>query len=385
MITLAEVMALPILRDASVVAGHRGLQGPVRWCHVAEVLDIARLLTGGELLLSTGLALEVPPGRQRAYIGELKQAGVTGLMLELGRQFATVPPALAEAAEDAGLPLIALPFDTPFVRVTETVHTLILSRRGAGSHGLLSTGQAGPQVAAFLTDLLAGRISEGADLSGRLAALGIALPQQPHVAVLVADEPGARLADAAAAEGRGMYWLLWQSNDEWQLVGVAADPMALTASLRNVALRLAPVAAGIGRSSQEPQAAARSLVEARQVVRLRRRRPELDPVYAEAGVYPLVMGGASRDEMRQFARAWLGPLLDYDRMHGTALCQTLRVLLDDALVLAEAAQRLHLTRQAVYHRRDRIAQLLGRRLDDAEVRLALALSLRIWEAAEDAN
>ena len=40
-----------------LVAGEDGLDRPVRWVHVAEVPDIATLLRGGELVLTTGIGL----------------------------------------------------------------------------------------------------------------------------------------------------------------------------------------------------------------------------------------------------------------------------------------------------------------------------------------
>ena len=57
--TVADVLELPTLRHGRprVVAGAGGLGRRVRWTHVAEVPDIAHLLSGGELLLSTGVAL----------------------------------------------------------------------------------------------------------------------------------------------------------------------------------------------------------------------------------------------------------------------------------------------------------------------------------------
>ena len=53
--TLAEVLELPALQRARprVVVGRDRLDVPVRWVHIAEVTDLAHLLRGGELVLST--------------------------------------------------------------------------------------------------------------------------------------------------------------------------------------------------------------------------------------------------------------------------------------------------------------------------------------------
>ena len=376
MVSVREVLQLPVLSAARVVAGERGLDGAVRWCHVAEVLDIARLLAGGELLLTTGLVLDVPPERQTAYVDDLHGAGVVGLMLELGRQFDVVPPALVRAADAAGLPLIALPFDTPFVRVTEAVHTLVLSRRTAAASPTL--GHAGPGAARLVEELAAGAVLSPVELKRRLHDLGLTAVDVSTVAGLVADAPTPAAAAhvAGAAAGGHVPWLLRAADGEVQLLVLGPEATA-TAFLNAVARRLAPMAAGVGRGYREPVQAGRSLAEARQTMHLRRRRPDLSPLHAETGVYRLVAGDGA--EWERFVHDWLGALLDFDRVRRADLVRTLRVLLDDGLTTAAAARHLNLTRQALYDRRRRIEQLLSRNLDDPEARLALAVALRGWD------
>src|SRR6516164_6722865 len=92
----------------AVVAGADRLGTPVRWVHAIELTDVAHLLRGGELVLSTGIALPDDERMLVAYIAELAEIGVTGLAVELGRRYAaSLPAALVAAARRAGLPLIA--------------------------------------------------------------------------------------------------------------------------------------------------------------------------------------------------------------------------------------------------------------------------------------
>lgn len=122
--TVTEALTLPVLQAGrpTVLAGHRGLDNQVRWVHVAEVADIGHLLSGGELVLTTGIALPEQPDALREYIDELVTAGVSGLVVELLRRYSGgLPRALTDAAETAGLPLISLGAETRFVRVTEAL------------------------------------------------------------------------------------------------------------------------------------------------------------------------------------------------------------------------------------------------------------------------
>ncbi|WP_442934107.1 PucR family transcriptional regulator [Micromonospora sp. CPCC 205561] len=127
--TVREVLALDPVRHGAprLVAGDVGLDRPVRWVHVTEVPDIAPLLGGGELVLTTGIGLPADDAGVRAFIGDLADVGVSGLVVELGRRYVSgVPRVMAAAAERRGLPLVELRRATPFVRITEAVHGLIV-------------------------------------------------------------------------------------------------------------------------------------------------------------------------------------------------------------------------------------------------------------------
>ncbi|WP_446680433.1 PucR family transcriptional regulator [Allocatelliglobosispora scoriae] len=127
--TVREVLALDPFRFGAprVVAGEDALDNPVRWVHVAEVPDIASLLRGGELVLATGIGLPADDAGLRGFINDLADVGVSGFVVELGRRYTqNLPKVLVAAAEKRGLPLIELRRDTPFVRITEAVHALIV-------------------------------------------------------------------------------------------------------------------------------------------------------------------------------------------------------------------------------------------------------------------
>ncbi|WP_444543569.1 PucR family transcriptional regulator ligand-binding domain-containing protein [Micromonospora okii] len=128
--TVREVLALDPVRHGAprlVAGGGAALDRPVRWVHVAEVPDIAALLRGGELVLTTGIGLPADDAGLRAFIGDLADVGVSGLVVELGRRYVSaVPRVMAAAAERRGLLLVELRRATPFVRVTEAVHALIV-------------------------------------------------------------------------------------------------------------------------------------------------------------------------------------------------------------------------------------------------------------------
>src|SRR4051794_23500733 len=104
--------------DVRLVAGESGLENAVRWVHISELEDPTPWLSGGELLLTTGMALE-DPERQRAYVRRLAGHGLAGLGLGTGFAHQGVPDALSETAAELGFPLVEVPYELPFIAVTE--------------------------------------------------------------------------------------------------------------------------------------------------------------------------------------------------------------------------------------------------------------------------
>jgi purine catabolism regulator len=128
-ITVAAALQLPALRRGlpEVVAGHERLDRPIRWVHAGEVPNMASLLRGGELLMTTGMGIGAKAADQRRFVAELAAREVAALAIELGHAYTKLPPALVAAAEQHGLPLIELHAAVPFVAVTEAIHTEIVN------------------------------------------------------------------------------------------------------------------------------------------------------------------------------------------------------------------------------------------------------------------
>lgn len=131
-ITVADALAVPAVRRALpvVVAGADRLDRPVRWVHSGEVPNIASLLAGGELLLTTGMGISGRAAGQREFVQDLADRGVAALVVELGERFPDgLPSALVGAADRARLPLVELHAEVRFVAVTEAIHTAIVNKR----------------------------------------------------------------------------------------------------------------------------------------------------------------------------------------------------------------------------------------------------------------
>ena len=95
--------------DVRLVSGEEAIDAPVRWVHISELLDPTTWLSGGEVLLTTGMALETPE-QQREFIGRLADHQLAALGFGVGFGHDEVPPALVQAAAEREFPVFAVPY-----------------------------------------------------------------------------------------------------------------------------------------------------------------------------------------------------------------------------------------------------------------------------------
>jgi purine catabolism regulator len=101
--------------------------------HVSELEDPTVFLDGGELLLTVGMQLAGRDGAgraeaARAYVARLVAGRVAALGLGLGSGHSMVPDELRTACAEAGLPLLTVPRESPFLAVSRAYWELV--RRG---------------------------------------------------------------------------------------------------------------------------------------------------------------------------------------------------------------------------------------------------------------
>ena len=117
--------------------GLRHLTGPtedveIGWAHSVELADPTPWLTGGELVLTTGLRLPRATRELDAYVQRLSAIGVAALAFGVGVRMEATPPALVRACEKYDFPLVEVPLPTPFVAITRSVADELSRRQTEG-------------------------------------------------------------------------------------------------------------------------------------------------------------------------------------------------------------------------------------------------------------
>src|SRR6266508_829143 len=85
--------------------------------------------TVADLLAIDELALTLGAGAQAGYVEQLAEAKLAALGLGLGFAFEATPPAVVAAADRAGFPVFEVPFEVPFIAITEALFSRLVNEQ----------------------------------------------------------------------------------------------------------------------------------------------------------------------------------------------------------------------------------------------------------------
>ena len=138
---------------------------------------------------------------------------------------------------------------------------------------------------------------------------------------------------------------------------------------------------GIGREYTRIKQLTKSYKEAKEVIGIQANIH----LYDEMGVYRLFLPLKNTGELEAYVLDYLGPILEYDRTTESGLFQTLKVYLECGGAKKEAAEKLFIVRQTLYHRLAKIEQLLGADFMNPDKRIAIETALKAYDLIKAVN
>jgi purine catabolism regulator len=103
------------------------------------------------------------------------------------------------------------------------------------------------------------------------------------------------------------------------------------------------------------------------------------------GVYQLLSELEDIPAVQNFSAQIINPLAAYDKDHRGSLVQTLEAYFNHHGNISQTAESLFVHRNTLLYRMDRIQELTQQDLNNADMRLALHLSLKLWHLRQQAS
>jgi purine catabolism regulator len=101
--------------------------------------------------------------------------------------------------------------------------------------------------------------------------------------------------------------------------------------------------------------------------------------FSSLGIYRLLYDLEDLPRVRDFTNEIIRPLAEYDAQNRGSLVKTVEAYFDHHGNISQTAESLFVHRNTLLYRLDRIQDLTGLNLDQANMRLALHLSLKLWQ------
>ncbi len=393
----------------ALISGQEAAKGHVRWVHSTELPDPTPWLRGGELLLTTGLQLQSAK-TQRELIVRLAAHEIGGLGFGTGFAHKRLPPALADEARKRDFPLFEVPYELPFIAITERVFAQLLDER----YEMLQRSMAGDVLAEALT----GRLYPD-ELQARLRPFGIGeraavlafAPPDPAVAAPLVErilaredllgEPagngagGGRRLGSLVAIRAGLLCAVIDGGPPPPVNGVhlaehrapgEVDPIALARKIRaDLTTRLGSEVRASASRVAPTQSLRLSFHEARCALEAMRLQnggsAEVVASYADLGAFQLLLSLQDDDALLTYCRGVLGPVEAGEGEYGDELLRSLDVFIEHNGHWEKAANALYCHRHTLRYRIRRVEQLTGRDFSTARDRIEFWLALRGRELA----
>ncbi len=262
----------------------------------------------------------------------------------------------------------------------------------------------------FTDDLLNGTYTDERTMTARARHLGYNLAQHYHLLLIEPDElvpiHSRRRGEAEVARVRADLEEIVQGFVQKSAPGsivapkgqgvvvlvpetfIGTNPQAIEALAQNLHARVVqvlpdlPSSIGAGRLCKGIADFKESFQEARRALDIIRRCHKRNQVvfFHALGVYRLFSLIEDRAELMQLAEQTLGPLLEYDRQHGTTLVRTLGYYLESGRNLESSARAMFIHVNTLKYRLKRIQEIARLDLNSAEQRFNVHLAVKILQA-----
>ncbi|EIT86661.1 PucR family transcription regulator [Fictibacillus macauensis ZFHKF-1] len=126
MVTVSSLLQRTPFQSVDVLAGATGLERTISWAHVIEKKEIGHFLNGGELVLTTGMAIAQCERSFVSFVKQLIQQQVAALCVELSEELPEIPMTVQTLCNEHNFPLLICREEVRFIDMTQDLHTHLI-------------------------------------------------------------------------------------------------------------------------------------------------------------------------------------------------------------------------------------------------------------------
>lgn len=419
-----DLLTLPSMAQARIIAGKSGLSNSIRWVYKPENMNFAKWVKGQELLIISTPVIQSEDFNLPLVIKKANKLNMSGALLLTGDKYiASIDSSVVSYANLNNFPIFVISGEIPLVDIFEEIgHAIAYNKNSdALSDDILSGIIFGKNINA---DAFAMKFSEaGYTLDGRNRMFTINIHGDRRIEEYEYDTVISKIKNEfnsgnmnalLSRYGNNIVGCFCLKKGEVDVSGRSADInmsgnnmsgnnmseiIPVDSSVKNIQDTdtvsesdkkevLAKIykslseylysissdiklVIGVGRAYEGIGDLQKSFTEASRCVILSEKMNMSGRVlwYEEMGIYNLFSELVDKKVMQEFIDSTLGVIIEYDRNNNSKLLETLKAYLWNNNSLIHASEQLYTHRNTVKYRVQRISQLTGRDFDDAITRL----------------
>ena len=414
-----DLLTLPSMAQARIIAGKSGLSNSIRWVYKPENMNFAKWVKGQELLIISTPVIQSEDFNLPLVIKKANKLNMSGALLLTGDKYiASIDSSVVSYANLNDFPIFVISGEIPLVDIFEEIGHAIAYNKNSDtlSDDILSGIIFCKNINA---EAFAMKFSEaGYDLDGKNRMFTINIHGDRRIEEYEYDTVISKIKNEfnsgnmnalLSRYGNNIVGCFCLKKGEMDVSGRSADInmsgnniseiIRVDSSMKNIQDTdtvsesdkkevLAKIykslseylysidsdiklVMGVGRAYEGIGDLQKSFTEASRCVILSEKMNMSGRVfwYEEMGIYNLFSELADKKVMQEFIDNTLGVIIEYDRNNNSNLLETLKAYLWNNNSLIHASEQLYTHRNTVKYRVQRISQLTGRDFDDAITRL----------------
>lgn len=388
MIYIRDLLKLDTFKDFELVSGESGLDRGVSWPNVAQTVSIREWLVGGDVILMSGVGLKITD----EFLTDIVIQAADGraaciIMLINPEHIASIPQAAIDEAVKRGLAVFAAPWETKLSKVIGSVSMLVSNDRLEER-----------MHSEFLDRLLSGEINhddsvyrQSMEKYGLLGKKAVAVIDYKFDEKYLQTENRAYHNDCVMQKMISLFERYFgkinyfnQYNRQAFIISadntVENDIVNTIRMIYNIFIKenkSVHVRIGIGEIAQGVEGLKKSYDQSR----IARKTINKSGVmfYKELGIYQLLFYIGDTSKIGDYVKEILNPLFIYDKKNSQNLIDTLREYLKCGQNVTQASQNLYIHRNTMIKRVEKIEELLGCSIKNAEVTNQLYNAVKIYD------
>lgn len=373
-----DLMFLPSLARAKLIAGRGGLDNLIRWVYKPEDMQFAKWVRGNELLIISVPVIKSKDFSLKKLLEKSVRLHMAGMLLLVGEHYITqIPPDIISYSNQMDFPIFSISGDVPLIEIFEEI-----------GHSIAYDDQNYSEGSRLFANIIFGNAVNTDAFISKCKELNydISLPQRMFIVRLNSSEQ-IQVYDCVniitkiekCFRKAGIPVLISHFGNN--CIGCFGDIHGDCSIVKPVFLDIAEsivkeystcnISIGIGKPYTEIKDLYKSYREASKCIQLIEKVYDGHGIYAyeEISFYNMIMEFGNRNMTDEFIRNTLGTIIKYDSENNTNYLDTLSCYLWNNNSLLHTAEKLHMHRNSVKYRIRRIEELTGKSLEDASARL----------------